>query len=70
MKPFWKKLLTRNKQATTEDYPRSMLDLQGSDPCWCGSGKAYRKCHRPADRKRAKELGLDRSKGTISEAFR
>jgi uncharacterized protein YchJ len=28
-------------------------DLQRNDPCWCGSGKKYKKCHYEGDRKRA-----------------
>ena len=27
-------------------------DLQRNDPCWCGSGKKYKKCHYEGDRKR------------------
>jgi hypothetical protein len=69
MKRFWKTLLTRNKKSAPSDYPRSMLDLRGGDPCWCGKDKPYRKCHRPEDRKREKELGLDSRKGTICEAL-
>jgi hypothetical protein len=69
MKRFWQTLLTRNKKAASRDYPRSMLDLRGGDPCWCGKDKPYRKCHRPEDRNREKELGLNRRKGTICEAF-
>jgi hypothetical protein len=26
--------------------------LQRNDPCWCGSGKKYKKCHLPADDKK------------------
>ncbi|MBW2689815.1 MAG: hypothetical protein JRC99_07795 [Deltaproteobacteria bacterium] len=69
MKRFWRTLLTRKEKTAPRDYPRSMQDLRGGDPCWCGKDKPYRKCHRPEDRKREKELGLDRRKGTISEAF-
>jgi uncharacterized protein YecA (UPF0149 family) len=28
-------------------------DLQRNDPCWCGSGKKYKKCHSEEDRKRS-----------------
>ena len=69
MKRFWQKLLRRNEKTAPGEYPRSMVDLRGGDPCWCGKDKPYRKCHRPEDRKREKELGLDRRKGTICEAF-
>jgi len=27
-----------------------------NDPCWCGSGRGYRKCHMAADRRSVKEL--------------
>lgn len=69
MKRFWQTLLRRNEKTEPGDYPRSMQDLRGGDPCWCGKDKLYRKCHRPEDRKREKELGLERRKGTICEAF-
>jgi uncharacterized protein YecA (UPF0149 family) len=29
------------------------VDLQRNDPCWCGSGKKYKKCHYEEDRKRS-----------------
>ncbi len=69
MQRFWRALFRRNRKPAAEDYPRSMQDLRGGDACWCGSGEPYRKCHRPADRKRQKELGLDRRKGSICDAF-
>ena len=69
MKRFWGTLLRRNGKTAPGEFPRTMLDLRGSDPCWCGKDKPYRKCHRPEDRKREKELGLDRRKGTLCEAF-
>ena len=69
MKRFWGKLLRRNEKTAPGECPRSMLDLRGGDPGWCGKNKPYRKCHRPEDRKREKELGLDHRKGTICEAF-
>jgi uncharacterized protein YecA (UPF0149 family) len=25
------------------------LKLGGNDPCWCGSGKKYKHCHRHSD---------------------
>jgi uncharacterized protein YecA (UPF0149 family) len=28
-------------------------DLQRNDPCWCGSGKKYKKCHYESDRKKS-----------------
>jgi uncharacterized protein YecA (UPF0149 family) len=32
-------------------------DLQRNDPCWCGSGKKYKKCHYEGDRKRGAGKG-------------
>ena len=26
--------------------------LQRNDPCWCGSGKKYKRCHYDSDQKR------------------
>ena len=66
---FIRKLFRRNQNDQTHDYPTSMQDLRGGDPCWCGSGKNYRKCHRPEDRKREKELGLNRKGKSICDAF-
>ncbi len=38
-----------------EREPASMFDLRSGDPCWCGSEKAYRKCHRKVDKLRLAE---------------
>jgi hypothetical protein len=27
-------------------------DLGRNDPCWCGSGKKYKKCHMQSDEKK------------------
>jgi uncharacterized protein YecA (UPF0149 family) len=27
-------------------------DLGRNDPCWCGSGKKYKKCHMESDEKK------------------
>ena len=36
-----------------------------NDPCWCGSGKKYKKCHLAADDKKlAKKYGAACSGGT------
>lgn len=37
------------KNATSTQHGK----LQRNDPCWCGSGKKYKKCHLAADRKKA-----------------
>lgn len=50
-------------------YPTSMQDLQANDPCWCGSDKPYRRCHRPEDRRSEKEFGLHRKGKSICDAF-
>jgi uncharacterized protein YecA (UPF0149 family) len=31
--------------------PKSTKQLKRNDPCWCGSGKKYKKCHYEADQK-------------------
>jgi len=31
--------------------PESAKQLDRNDPCWCGSGKKYKKCHYEEDRK-------------------
>lgn len=31
--------------------PKSAANLSRNAPCWCGSGKKYKKCHYEADRK-------------------
>ena len=62
-------LFNRKSRRAAGDYPASMQDLQANDPCWCGSGKPYRACHRPEDRQREKELGLDRKGKSLCAAF-
>ncbi len=37
--------------------PETMTELKGSDPCWCGSAKRYRSCHRREDRRRFRAAG-------------
>jgi len=32
--------------------PKPPADLQRNDPCWCGSGKKYKRCHHDSDQKR------------------
>jgi uncharacterized protein YecA (UPF0149 family) len=29
--------------------PKSALELGRNEPCWCGSGEKYKKCHCEAD---------------------
>ncbi len=62
-------LFHRKSKRAEGDYPTSMQDLRANDPCWCGSDRPYRKCHRPEDRKREKELGLHRKGKSICDAF-
>jgi len=34
--------------------PKPIPELRRNDPCWCGSGKKYKRCHLESDeRKRA-----------------
>jgi hypothetical protein len=48
--------------------PDSMTDMRRSDPCWCGSGRRYASCHRKEDRRRMRELGIDKD-GLRSNPF-
>ena len=37
--------------------PKKIPKLGRNDPCWCGSGKKYKRCHMESDaRKRSKAL--------------
>lgn len=45
----------RNKDDSLRRVPSSLQDLKSGDPCWCGSGKRYRKCHRADDQRRLRE---------------
>jgi len=31
--------------------PKEAADLGRNDPCWCGSGRKYKKCHYESDKK-------------------
>jgi hypothetical protein len=31
--------------------PAAAAHLSRNDPCWCGSGKKYKRCHYEADKK-------------------
>jgi len=47
----------------THNPPKNSKDLGRNDPCWCGSGKKYKKCHLDSDDKvRAKQMPLSCSK--------
>ncbi|MGA1795089.1 MAG: SEC-C metal-binding domain-containing protein [bacterium] len=41
---LWNKLFRRNP-------PHSAIHLGRNEPCWCGSGKKYKKCHYASDQK-------------------
>ena len=30
-----------------------------NDPCWCGSGRKYKKCHLPEEQQKAAEKGCN-----------
>lgn len=53
----WLLRLLRGKPR--REYPLSLTALRRSDPCWCGSGRRYARCHRREDRRRLRELGLN-----------
>lgn len=40
-----------NHLFTREKPPASARDLGRNDPCWCGSGKKYKRCHYDHDLK-------------------
>jgi len=43
--------------------PRSIMKIGRNDPCHCGSGKKYKKCHEAADAaKESAELAAARAK--------
>jgi hypothetical protein len=69
MNTFINWLFNRKNKRTEGDYPTRMQDLRANDPCWCDSGIPYRKCHRPEDRKREKDLGQHRKGKSICDAF-
>jgi uncharacterized protein YecA (UPF0149 family) len=31
--------------------PQSAMNLGRNEPCWCGSGKKYKKCHYASDKR-------------------
>jgi len=45
----------RNRSESGRQVPDTMLDLKAGDPCWCGSDKKYKHCHRADDRRRLRE---------------
>lgn len=36
--------------------PENIPNLKRNDPCWCGSGKKYKKCHMASDDKKRSRL--------------
>ncbi len=36
--------------------PREIPKLGRNDPCWCGSGKKYKKCHMESDQRRLSKI--------------
>ncbi len=38
-------------RAVFKTPPESARDMPRNAPCWCGSGKKYKKCHYDSDRK-------------------
>ena len=43
--------------------PEEIPDLGRNDPCWCGSGKKYKKCHMESDDKKRSKLRAKTCKG-------
>jgi uncharacterized protein YecA (UPF0149 family) len=46
-KPMMDAILKNKKR---DEEAASRRNLTRNDPCWCGSGKKYKKCHLEADR--------------------
>jgi len=45
----------RKRDVDRRQIPSRMMDLKGGDPCWCGSARKYKHCHRADDRRRLRE---------------
>ena len=45
--------------------PESARKLDRNDPCWCGSGEKYKKCHCEEDRKYFARRASDACRGPI-----
>jgi uncharacterized protein YecA (UPF0149 family) len=44
----------------SEDQPAPTRTLGRNEPCWCGSGKKYKKCHLEEDaKKRSKSFSMN-----------
>lgn len=56
----WLKRLFRSGREP-DNTADSMTDLRRSDPCWCGSGRHYGKCHCKEDLKRMRALGINQA---------
>ncbi|WP_291316233.1 SEC-C metal-binding domain-containing protein [Desulfuromonas sp.] len=63
-----RRLFGRRKPAASAHVPDTMQELGRNDPCWCGSGKKYKKCHSVEDAKRLAEA-RDRVGGAVCDAF-
>lgn len=68
---WWQRLFGGLKREPTaaagKNPPLSLLDLQGDDPCWCGSERTYRDCHQREDRERL--FALTGLKGRLETPF-
>ena len=51
-----RRLFGRRKPAASAHVPDTMQELGRNDPCWCGSGRKYKKCHRDEDVRRLAEV--------------
>ena len=50
--------LLNNKPDRAGTPPASAAKLQRNDPCWCGSGKKYKKCHLNIDKMQKGNTGI------------
>ncbi len=40
----------------TEEFARPAVLPGRNEPCWCGSGKKYKKCHQPEDQEKTAQV--------------
>ncbi len=48
-------LLEKIKSLLKEEPSPPAVRPNRNDPCWCGSGKKYKKCHLPDEQEKAAE---------------
>lgn len=67
---FFRRLFSRQDDVEpSQQQPASMLELRHGDPCWCGSGKQYQRCHRKEDRQRLLATLGDKRQAALRKVF-